>query len=196
MEMTEKQKETLKRNNDESNKVTREAAQDALFMLMKKKDYEEIRITDIIRRSGISRSAFYRNYHTKDDVLRDCIGDMNDLLLQGFTQDVAENWRSYIRIIRKNRAKLELLIKAHREWFLLDQLNQLSDYSTGMDFRTVIPHGYIYNVIIYWVKCGLPGTDDEVVERFMEACRENAIVMLKGFIPMENIEKMMERYNH
>ena len=196
MVITEKQKETLKHNNEESNRVTREAVQDALFMLMKKSDYEEIRITDIIRKSGISRSAFYRNYRTKDDVLRDCIGDMNDLLFQEFSQDVSENWRSYIRIIRKNRAKLELLIKAHREWFLLDQFNQLSDYSTGMDFRTVIPHGYIYNVIIYWVKCGLPGTDDEVVERFMEACRENAVIMLSGTIPKENIEMMMERYNH
>ncbi|MBR2700842.1 MAG: TetR/AcrR family transcriptional regulator [Erysipelotrichaceae bacterium] len=196
MVITEKQKETLKHNNEESNRVTREAVQDALFMLMKKSDYEEIRITDIIRKSGISRSAFYRNYRTKDDVLRDCIGDMNDLLFQEFSQDVSENWRSYIRIIRKNRARIELLIKARREWFLLDQFNQLSDYSTGMDFRTVIPHGYIYNVIIYWVKCGLPGTDDEVVERFMEACRENAVIMLSGTIPKENIEMMMERYNH
>ena len=56
MELTEKQKETLKRNNEESNFVTREAAQEALFLLMKEQDYEEIRITDIIRRSGISRT--------------------------------------------------------------------------------------------------------------------------------------------
>ena len=78
----------------------------------------------------------------------DGIGDMNDLLIQNFSQDVEENWRNYIQIIRKNRAKFELLIKAHREWFLLDNLNRLCDYSSGTDFASAIPHGYIYNVII------------------------------------------------
>ena len=190
MEMTEKHRETLKRNNEESKRTTREAIKDALFILMKNRDYEEIRITDIIRKSGVSRSAFYRNYHTRDEVLLDGIGDMNDLLIQNFSQDVEENWRNYIQIIRKNRAKFELLIKAHREWFLLDNLNRLCDYSSGTDFASAIPHGYIYNVIIYWVKCGLPGNDDEVVQCFMEACRQNAIIMLKGTIPKENIEKM------
>lgn len=189
MELTDKQKETLKRNNEESNFVTREAAQDALFLLMNQQDYEDIRITDIIRKSGISRSAFYRNYKTKDDVLKDSIGDMNSLTLQMFSTDVEQNWRHYIRTIRENRKKLELLIQAHREWFLLDAFNELADYSTGTDFTTVLPHGYIYNIVIYWVKCGLPGSDEEVVGRIMEACRENAKVMLSGVIPQENVEK-------
>ena len=169
--------------------MTREAAQEALFLLMREQDYEEIRITDIIRRSGISRSAFYRNYKTKDDVLRDSIGDMHELLLKNFSTDVASNWRAYIQSIRKNREKLELLIRAHREWFLLDAFNERTDYSTGTDFTTALPHGYIYNIVIYWVKCGLPGNDDEVVERIMEACRENAKIMLSGVIPQDNVEK-------
>ena len=40
MEMTEKRRETLKRNNEESNRATREAIKDALFILMKTRDYE------------------------------------------------------------------------------------------------------------------------------------------------------------
>ena len=189
MGLTQKQRDTLRRNNMESNAVTREAAQDALFQLMSRQDYEEIRISDIIRRSGISRSAFYRNYKTKDDVLRDSVGDMNSLLLKDFGTNVAENWRTYIRLIRQNREKLELLVRAHREWFLLDALNEMTDYSSGTDFVTAIPHGYIFNVVIYWVKCGLPGTDDEVAERIMEACRANAEIMLRGSIPEENVQK-------
>lgn len=191
MGLTKKQKETLKRNNEESNFVTREAVQEALFLLMREKDYEDIRITDIIRKSGISRSAFYRNYKTKDDVLRDHIGDMNNLAFNVFSSDVEQNWRQYIRVIRNNRAKLELLISAHREWFLLDAFNKLTDYTSGTDFTTVLPHGYIYNIVMYWVKCGLPGTDEEVVQLIMEACRENARIMLSGVIPTENVTKTL-----
>lgn len=194
MELTEKQKETLKHNNEESNSVTREAAQEALFLLMKEQDYEEIRITDIIRRSGISRSAFYRNYKTKDDVLRDAVGDMASLVIRAFTTDVEENWRRYIRCIRQNRSKLELLVQAHREWFLLDEYNKLADYSSGTDFVTVLPHGYIYNMTIYWVKCGLPGDDEEVVKRMIDACQKNAVVMLSGVIPEENLEKTLSHF--
>ena len=189
MGLTEKQRETLKRNNEESNYVTREAAQDALYLLMKEQDYEEIRISDIIRKSGISRSAFYRNYKTKDDVLRDHIGDLNSLVLKTLSTDVRSNWLSYIQTIRKKREKIELLIHAHREWFILDAFNELADYSSGTDFATVLPHGYIYNMIIYWVKCGMPGTDEEVVDRIMEACRINAQIMLSGIIPSENYAK-------
>ena len=196
MKISEKQKETLKRNNEESNFITREAAQDALFQLMKEQDYEEIRITDIIRRSGISRSAFYRNYKTKDDVLRDAVGDMNALLMNVFSANVEDNLRQYIKTIRQNREKLELLIHAHREWFLLDEFNKLADYTTGKDFVTVLPHGYIYNIVIYWVKCGLPGDDEEVVQDIMEACRENAVVMLSGVIPQKNLNKTLSDYKN
>jgi hypothetical protein len=55
MELTEKQKETLKRNNEESNFVTREAAQEALFLLMKEQDYEEIvkRMIDACQKNAV-----------------------------------------------------------------------------------------------------------------------------------------------
>ena len=191
MELTQKQRETLKKNNMESNAVTREAARDALFLLMEEKDYEDIRITDVIRKSGISRSAFYRNYRSKDDVLRDAVGDMNQFTLDRFSSNVEENWRYYIRSIRQNRRKLELLIKAHREWFLLDALNERLDYSSGTDFTTALPHGYIFNMVIYWVKCGMPGTDEEVLSLILDACRDNATIMLSGVIPPEDLEKTL-----
>ncbi len=189
MHLTDKQIKTLKQNNEESNALTREAVQEALFLLMKDHDYEDIRITDIIRRSGISRSAFYRNYKTKDDVLKDTIGDINSLVLKAFSTDVKQNWLYYIRTVRQNHEKLELLIRAHREWFLLDAFNELADYSDGTDFVTILPHGYIYNIVIYWVRCGMPGSDEEVVDRIMEACRLNAEVMLSGVIPEGNVKK-------
>ena len=55
----------------------------------------------------------------------------------------------------------------------------------------MLPHGYIYNIVIYWVKCGMPGSDDEVTERIMEACRDNARIMLSGVIPQEKVEKTL-----
>ena len=42
---------------------------EALIELMKQKPYGEITITDITKKAGVSRMAYYRNYQDKDDIL-------------------------------------------------------------------------------------------------------------------------------
>jgi AcrR family transcriptional regulator len=42
---------------------------EALMVLMDKKPYEKITISDITEKAGIARQTFYRNYDDKDDVL-------------------------------------------------------------------------------------------------------------------------------
>ena len=42
---------------------------EALVELMKQKPYGEITITDITKKAGVSRMAYYRNYQDKDDIL-------------------------------------------------------------------------------------------------------------------------------
>ena len=53
--------------------ITHELAVDsiytALLQIMEKKPYEQISITDITRRAGVSRMAYYRNYESKDEIL-------------------------------------------------------------------------------------------------------------------------------
>ena len=42
---------------------------EALIELMRHKPYGEITITDITKKAGVSRMAYYRNYQDKDDIL-------------------------------------------------------------------------------------------------------------------------------
>ena len=42
---------------------------EALVELMDKKPYDQITITDITKKAGVSRMAYYRNYKDKDDIL-------------------------------------------------------------------------------------------------------------------------------
>ena len=59
----------LRLSNAESNRLTRECIESALLILMEDKDLEDISITSIIKRAGVSRSAYYRNYSSKEDIL-------------------------------------------------------------------------------------------------------------------------------
>lgn len=59
--------------NQISNKLTKESIQEALLVLLSKKAIEEVRITEIVKKAGISRTAFYNNYASKEEVLNDII---------------------------------------------------------------------------------------------------------------------------
>lgn len=56
-----------------SNKLTKESIQEALLVLLSKKDINNIKITEIVKKAGISRTAFYNNYSSKEEVLNDII---------------------------------------------------------------------------------------------------------------------------
>lgn len=44
---------------------------ESIFILMDKKEYEKIKISDIVKTAGVSRMTFYHYYETKEDALSD-----------------------------------------------------------------------------------------------------------------------------
>jgi AcrR family transcriptional regulator len=49
--------------------LTKESITESLLLLLKVKDYAAITVTDLTRKAGVSRMAFYRNFKDKDQVL-------------------------------------------------------------------------------------------------------------------------------
>lgn len=61
--------------NEASSRITRRAIQSAMIRLMGEQPYEDVRISDIINQSGVSRATFYRHYKAKEEVILDfCAG--------------------------------------------------------------------------------------------------------------------------
>lgn len=74
--MSNSQSELEKRNvsrlsNAKANQLTKECLQTALLHLMEKKPLEQITITELVAHAGVSRASFYRNYLSKEDILRE-----------------------------------------------------------------------------------------------------------------------------
>lgn len=59
----------LIRSNKESNQITKEAIETALLFLLEKKDLQQISISELVKKAGVSRNAFYRNYKSKEEIL-------------------------------------------------------------------------------------------------------------------------------
>jgi len=175
MQLTEKQIETLKRNNEESNYVTRESIQDALYLLMEKSNYEDITITQIIKKSGVSRSAFYRNYKSKEDIIKDILTDLFRRI-ESEIDSIEINWTSGFNYFYENKKSLNLITKAHLEYLFLDKINEQLTYDNSTDnYIQAMNHGIAYNVLLYWIKCGMTESPSIAVEKTIEAYKSLAL---------------------
>ena len=115
---TELQKQDIKRySNEETNRITKECIQSALIVLMSEKPFDKIAITEIVKRSGVSRTAFYRNFSSKEEVLAQLSaqiwGDINQMVLSAIQdEDPHQLYCQMFQLIRDTRKDLDVMLKA------------------------------------------------------------------------------------
>ena len=98
--------------------MTKECLQTALITLMGQKPFDKITISEIVRKSGVSRTAFYRNYETKEDILNEVSDVFTNGMIQSFKDkrfltDRYEWYLAFFRIIKENASLFRLLLQAH-----------------------------------------------------------------------------------
>ena len=88
---------------------------EALIKLMDEKPYKEITITDITKKAGVSRMAYYRNYQDKDDILIDHFKKVSSSSSEKIKKKTGisqkERWRDIIRMNCEDSI-FEYIIKA------------------------------------------------------------------------------------
>ena len=107
------------KNYNKRTRFTRMCIGEAVFALMDKKAYSAIKISDIVKKAGVSRMTFYHYYESKEDALadffheivagyvRECIsgkgkyGKFHDVLEAVSGQEELESHRQIIQAIRK-----------------------------------------------------------------------------------------------
>lgn len=59
-------------------KMSKDYIEEALFQLMNTKEFNQITITDITKKAGVNRITFYRNYTSKEDVIKKALQKCDD----------------------------------------------------------------------------------------------------------------------
>lgn len=163
----------------ELNLLTKEAIFTALMQLMEKKDYNDISITEIAERAGVSRMAYYRNYNSKEDII---IKEMDrifkeyvDDVLHKYHEDFGSLYVEFFRHFRNYHSMVEMLIKADLTYLILDQFDSYINFVEKTFFSKFLPNGVdkyelyyaaggIYKVLIEWIKGGMKESDEEMAE--------------------------------
>jgi AcrR family transcriptional regulator len=157
-------KDALHKSNKESNRLTRECLQTALIWLMSQKPFDRITISELVRRAGVSRTAFYRNYSSKEQILHELCnafldGIRDSLSKQSPQMDPAVWYGEFFRSVKENAQIFGLLLQArlvNPPGFFAHALKRLSVPEGVFDYYAFLAwEGGFSSVLIRWFEDGM-----------------------------------------
>lgn len=160
----------LMANNTAANLETKTCIKTALLTLMNQKRYEEIRMTDIIRKSGISRSGVYKNYKSKEDILVDIYRIPIEEILSALSNSVFDNLEMIFHTGKKHEASVKAILYAGLEHKFLELLNARF---AGVETSFYIPlwNGMLYNAFMEWARAGMNDPVEDTVQKVKEGLK-------------------------
>lgn len=154
------------RAKSESNKLAKECIVTALIELMKVRDFHDITITDLTKKAGVSRMAYYRNYTSKEDILNKFVDDVGDKIHEKLVAigPTAGVYDYYLALLEELGSYNDLAITAYRAGLgelILEQISKQmaltfppESNSITQQYRHWYMAGAFYNVFIEWLKKG------------------------------------------
>ena len=165
-------REVLRLNNQKSNELTRECIDTAMIYLMSEKPYESISISELTKRAGVSRTAFYRNYASKDDVLKEIGKSVIESLSAQLSKvksadDVHGALVVFFTKIKEQHAYVELLVKADVSMNLLFPSSHVLEYvvrttSQKDHYRLIAVDSALNGLVREWIANGYDLSPEEL----------------------------------
>lgn len=158
-------RDVLRMSNEESNKLTKECLQTALIYLMNEKPFEKITITELVARSGVSRSAFYRNYSSKEDIITEICNNVLSAVSESLSSirddDDLYSWfcKSFQKV-KDNEKIFRLLLQADfPDKYLMNSTLSLEKVfpspSPEEHYRTLARQGAFDTILVNWFQDGM-----------------------------------------
>lgn len=91
--------------------LTASLMDEALLLLLQKKDFEFITVKELCKKAGVNRSTFYLHYETMDDLLLETVEKLNKDFSASLLQREKEDFnlitpkflKPYLEFVKKNR---------------------------------------------------------------------------------------------
>lgn len=172
-EQTELEKhEILRQNNHEANAITRECIESALILLMKNKRFDEISVTDITRKAGVSRTAYYRNYTSKEDILSEYMRNIHRSISEILKQfdavtETEKSWLALLTAVEQIATQYKLLLDAGFGGKIISEFATYMNENTHEGdskkyFSSFYWAGAIFSVVSEWVSRGMQTPKEEI----------------------------------
>ncbi len=184
--------DTVFRNdkNRQINQVTRESLSIALIYLMNEKPFDKISITELVQKAGVSRTAFYRNYAGKEDLLREIgnslIARIEELNLQLRDSRSMYDWcLELLKTIKEHKESYSLFSNAGLSAKMLFDQRSFVDVVYPVSDRKerylrIASEAAMASVINTWFEEGMKESPEEMAELCARMLDEEYIIRPTG----------------
>lgn len=145
--------------------------------LFSKNPYNEINIKSLCKKADVSRQTFYNVFNTKEEVLRKCIEQIFQEILDEYSNDniigARESIEYFVQIFYKNRQFMDLIIQNHLENILTEEfvyaitnLSRLyqNDEVTHIDYILEFYAGGLTQILVHWMNDSNRVTAEELID--------------------------------
>jgi AcrR family transcriptional regulator len=178
-------------------KYTREWTFEALYKLLEIKEYEKIKISEIITKAGISRATFYRNFKNKDDIVKLKVKMFFELfyintinhykhvdhedeifLIQSFFNHVDEEEKMITTVIKTNleylmvSGILDVINMQRDQFYKIVQPNKKTE-----NYTMEIVASSAWTLLSRWIKNGKEETAQELVQIYLSTFKSVYIAL-------------------
>lgn len=184
MEKTLKNQDILHMSNVESNQFTKECIYTALLSLLANETIDKITVTAIIKRAGVSRAGFYRNFSSKEAVLDEIcdvfLSVLSEFIFDNKYQENARAWYyDLFKIVEENKETIRLLVNANVPSQYIFKLKTLTEgLYKNQDLQeryTSIAIGKaLEGILADWFENGMPLSPDEMADFCMKLFHEKS----------------------
>ena len=160
----------MSRGTQENERVRKEIME-ALFALLKQKQFSEITVTDIVTSAKVARASYYRNFATKEAILEEYMDSVyKDIAVSGSWEEIAPSY-SYEELVKRFEHSLTCLLQ--RKFYILalydngfgslilEVMNKSIELAAGNmpcgsieRYKLYYITGAAFNVLIQWLKSG------------------------------------------
>ena len=155
---------------------------DAFMKLMAEKMYMEITVTDIIKKAGVARASFYRNFNSINDVIDALIDELSDDLIENVLPNLSgtdkRKWREFLfnhfyQFLRRRKEMEEIRFENLPVLFnrldnKIEQKESLLPAETIKDKYSVIGKmGLINSITRKWMESGAKESPEEMIDYIM-----------------------------
>lgn len=164
-------------NNEQKNSYVKKQITAALVGLLKEKSIADISVKELTQKAQVGRVSFYRNYQTKEDILR----EEADRLIKEWGRRYETNpesspetlFPSLFDFYREHKEYYTILYQAGMASVMLETiLNtiQITDEMENLEayLKSFWAYG-IYGWMIEWIKRGMPESGSELLALFKQA---------------------------
>lgn len=170
----------------QANQLVRECMTTALLQLMQEKAFEAITVSEITRQAGVSRTSYYRNYTSKEDILKQGLDRTMDAFIEKLDalpheagiQDAvrcafvqARDASNFLTMI--HRAGLDHLLRERFDSFTLTFNQRMPALRSGA-YPARILSGALLNTLLYWFDSGMQESVDDLAKTFF-SCMEGVL---------------------